>query len=105
MRVPNAVFGCTNATVVPRLPGRGSSSITRCPSALTRAERGGAVVDPVADVVQALTSRCEGLRYRRVVADRAEQLDVRVGHREQRLLDAVALDDLSVLDLASKVSR
>ena len=27
--VPNAVFGCTNATVVPRLPGRGASSITR----------------------------------------------------------------------------
>ena len=29
MRVPNAVFGCTNATVVPRLPGRGCSSMTR----------------------------------------------------------------------------
>ena len=26
--VPNAVFGCTNATVVPREPGRGCSSIT-----------------------------------------------------------------------------
>ena len=29
IRVPNAVFGCTNATVVPRLPGRGASSMTR----------------------------------------------------------------------------
>ena len=28
MRVPNAVFGWTNATVVPRLPGRGVASIT-----------------------------------------------------------------------------
>ncbi len=29
IRVPNAVFGCTKATVVPRDPGRGCSSITR----------------------------------------------------------------------------
>ena len=29
INVPNAPFGCTNATVVPRLPGRGASSITR----------------------------------------------------------------------------
>jgi hypothetical protein len=28
MSVPNAAFGCTNATVVPREPGRGCSSIT-----------------------------------------------------------------------------
>ena len=28
MSVPKAVFGCTNATVVPREPGRGSWSIT-----------------------------------------------------------------------------
>ena len=33
--VPNAVFGCTNATVVPRLPGRGCSSITRYPCCFT----------------------------------------------------------------------
>ena len=29
--VPNAVFGCRNATVVPRLPVRGCSSTTRAP--------------------------------------------------------------------------
>lgn len=33
--VPKAVFGWTNATVVPRLPGRGCSSITRCPLRFT----------------------------------------------------------------------
>ena len=37
MSVPNAVFGCTNATVVPRLPGRGCSSMTRWPLAFTAA--------------------------------------------------------------------
>lgn len=37
IRVPNAVFGWTNATVVPRLPGRGASSMTRCPPARTAA--------------------------------------------------------------------
>ena len=37
IRVPNADLGCKKATVVPRLPGRGTSSITRCPSARTRA--------------------------------------------------------------------
>src|SRR5947209_17609844 len=35
IRVPNAVFGCRNATVVPRLPVRGCSSTTRAPCALT----------------------------------------------------------------------
>ena len=47
----------------------------------------------------------EVLRHRRVVADRREQLHVGVGHLEQRLLDAVALDDLAVLDLARRTCR
>src|SRR3954447_2735887 len=34
--VPKAPLGCTKATVVPRLPGRGASSIRRPPSARTR---------------------------------------------------------------------
>jgi hypothetical protein len=34
MRVPKIAFGCTNATVVPREPGRGASSITRPPASL-----------------------------------------------------------------------
>src|SRR5439155_22427324 len=33
--VPNAAFGCTNATVVPRDPGRGASSITLPPASFT----------------------------------------------------------------------
>ena len=35
MSVPNAVFGCTKATVVPREPGRGASSMTRPPWSFT----------------------------------------------------------------------
>ena len=34
INVPNDVLGCTKATVVPRDPGRGSSSITRPPASL-----------------------------------------------------------------------
>src|SRR5205823_13337881 len=34
MSVPKLVFGCTNATVVPREPGRGAASRTRPPVAL-----------------------------------------------------------------------
>ena len=33
--VPKDVLGCTKATVVPRDPGRGASSITRPPASLT----------------------------------------------------------------------
>src|ERR1700686_4267897 len=35
MRVPKELFGCTKATIVPRDPGRGPSSITRAPLAFT----------------------------------------------------------------------
>ena len=35
MRVPKLVLGWTKATVVPREPGRGASSMTRPPWALT----------------------------------------------------------------------
>ncbi len=35
IRVPNAAFGWMKATVVPRLPGRGWSSITRPPASFT----------------------------------------------------------------------
>ena len=65
---------------------------------LHRRERRGAVVDAVADVVQALAPLLEVLGDRRVVAGRREQLDVALGHLQQRLLDAVALDDLAVVD-------
>ena len=101
IRVPNAVFGCTNATVVPRRPGPGLLVDHPVTVGLDGFERRGAVVDAVADVVQALTLVGEVLRHRRVVADRREQLDVGVGDLEERLLDAVLLDDLPVLDLAA----
>ena len=54
MRVPQIALGWTKATVVPRDPGRGASSITLWPCALTASSATRAVVDPVADVVQAL---------------------------------------------------
>ena len=99
--VPNAVFGCTNATVVPRDPGRGLLVDHAVAVGLHGFERRGAVVDAVADVVQALTLVGEVLGHRRVVADRREQLDVGVGDLEERLLDPVLLDDLPVLDLTA----
>ena len=102
MSVPNAPFGCTNATVVPRLPGRGASSITRPPWAFTLLERRAAVVDAVPDVVEPLALVGEVLRHRRVVTRRRQELHVGVGDLEQRLLDAVALDDLTVLDRAAE---
>src|SRR5262249_31406269 len=55
--------------------------------------------DAVADVVDALTLAVEELRDGRVVAYRHEELDVRVGHPQQGLFDAVALDALAVLDV------
>ena len=76
IRVPKAVLGCTKATVVPREPGRGASSMTRPPWSFTACRADGAVGDPVADVVQALALALEVLGHRRVVAGRREQLDV-----------------------------
>ena len=68
MSVPNAVFGWTNATVVPRDPGRGCSSITRWPLRFTASSAGRTVVDPVADVVQPFALVREVLGDGRVVA-------------------------------------
>src|SRR5262249_2256479 len=39
------------------------------------------------------------LRHRRIVTDRGEELDVGVGDLQQRLLHAVPLDDLAVIDV------
>ena len=99
--VPKAVFGCTNATVVPRDPGRGCFVDHAVAVLLHRVERGGDVVDAVADVVQPFALAREVLRHRRVVTYRREQLDVRVGDLQQRFFDAVLLDDLAVLDLTA----
>ena len=101
MSVPNAVFGWTNATVVPREPGPGLLVDDAVAFRLHRFERGRAVVDPVSDVMQPLTLVREVLGDRRVVAYRRQQLDVGVGHLEQRFLDAVLLDDLAVVDLTA----
>ena len=59
MRVPREPFGWTNATVVPRLPGRGSRSIGVAPASIIRANARGAVIHPIADVMQALAASLE----------------------------------------------
>src|SRR5262245_42197172 len=64
--------------------------------ALDPLQRGGAVLDPVGDVVDPVALLLEVLGDRRVVTHRREELDVRVGHAQQHLLDAVLLDDLPV---------
>ncbi len=70
IRVPNASLGCTKATVVPRLPGRGASSMTRWPAAFTgRAPRRSR--RPGSRRGGALRPLLEVLGDRRVVTDRA----------------------------------
>ena len=64
INVPNAVFGCTNATVVPRLPGPGCFVDHPVAVRLHRLERLRAVGDAVADVVDALALGREVLRDR-----------------------------------------
>src|ERR1700722_15706921 len=63
---------------------------------LHRLQRHAAVVDPVADVVQPLTLVGEVLGDGGRVVDRGEELDVGVGHFEERLLDSVGFDTLAV---------
>ena len=62
-------------------------------------ERRRAVGHPVTDVVEPLAPGLERLRHRRIGPGRRQQLDVGLGHLEEGLLDAVGLDDLTVLDL------
>ena len=88
-RTPSS--GCTNATVVPRLPGRGASSMTRCPCCLHRARaprrsrrrgsRRGGCPRPAS---RRYLATGESSRIGR------EELHVGVGDLQQRLLDAVA---------------
>lgn len=60
------------------------------------------VVDPVPDVMETLALVGEIFGDRRVIAGGREQLHVRVGNLQQRLLDTVALDDFPVLDLRAE---
>ncbi len=100
--MPKASLGCTKATVVPRLPGRGSFVDDTVAGRLHAGESLAAVSDPVADVVESFAALLQVLGDRRVVADRHEELHVRVGHLQQGLLDAVGLDDLAVTDVAAE---
>ena len=61
------------------------------PAAFTACERGGAVGDAVADVVQALAPLLEALATGESWRGRREELDVALGDLQQRLLDAVGV--------------
>ena len=61
-------------------------------------EHGGDVVDPEADVVDPLAPLVEERRQLGVVVGRGEELDVALGHLEQRHLDALVDQLLAVLD-------
>ncbi len=102
MRVPKLPFGCTKATVVPRLPGRGAWSIGGGAGGDHRGEGRGAVVDAVADVVEALAALLDRLGDRGVGAGGRGELDVGVGDLDEGLLDAVAVDDLAVVHLGAE---
>lgn len=60
---------------------------------------GGAIVDPVPDVVQSLTPAVKEPGDRGIRACRGEQLDVRVGDAYKGLFHAVAVDHFTVDDL------
>jgi len=53
-------------------------------------------------VVEAFASSRERFGHRGVLARRGEQLDVRIRHPEEGLLDAVGFHDLPVRDLAAE---
>ena len=102
MSVPKALRGCTKATVVPRDPGLGRSSISSAPAARMCSMAAAQSRDPVADVVDALAFALEEPRHGRGVGSRAEQLDERLGHAQKGLLDAVVLDHLPVGHLCTE---
>ncbi len=61
-----------------------------------------AVVDAVADVVEAFSSLFQEDRYRRIKSSRRGQLDKRTSDLQESLLDTVAVDDLAVVHLGSE---
>ena len=105
MSTPPVDFGCRNATRLPRMPVRGSSSISLRPAARTRSRAGVDVVGPVGHVMQARAVALDELADRRVRAERADQLDVAVADLEQQRLDALLLDGLAVLLAHAEAAR
>jgi hypothetical protein len=95
MSVPKLPLGWMNATVVPRLPGRGALSMAVAPAASMLSS---ATWQSVTDVVQAFATLLDGLRHRAVVSGGGEQLHVALGHLQQCLFDAVALDHFAMVD-------
>ena len=61
-------------------------------------QRRGTVIDPIADVMQPFAPSVEVLGNRRISACGPGELNVRIGHLQERLFHTVALDDLTMMD-------
>ena len=85
---PPVERGCRKATRLPRIPVRGSESISSMPA--SRSSRACVdVLNAVGDVVQAGPLALEELADGRVGGERAQQLDVAVADVEEHRLDAL----------------
>ena len=96
MSVPKAPLGCTKATVVPREPGRGASSMSAPPPARTES-------NALAQSSTRYPTWCRPSPRRsrkRATGEsgrgRTQQLDVGVGHGDEGLFHTVELDALAV---------
>ena len=96
MRVPNALRGCTKATVVPRgaATWRGVDQLSTRRSHLLH--RPGAVGGRGTQRGGSPLPSREELRHRGAFRRRAEQLDVGLCDFEQCLLDSIPLDALAM---------
>ena len=99
MSVPNDPLGCTNATVVPRDPGRGAVSIGVAPASTMAASAAAqsSTRYPTWWSPSPRFSRYLAIGESGRVAD--GELDVAVGDLDQRLLHPVGVDDLAMVDL------
>jgi len=61
-----------------------------------------AISHPISDVVESLAALVDRPGDRRVGSGRRGELDVAVGHLDQRLFDAVALDQLAMVHLGAE---
>ena len=99
---PCALDGWMNATSAPSAPGRGCSSISRTPRALSCASAARDVVDAQRDVVQPGPALLDVLRDRRIGRRRLEQLERRLADRDEMRAHALRRDLLGRLDLEAE---
>jgi len=83
-------------------PGAGRGIDRGCAGFDHLRQRRGAVVDPVADMVETLAPLLEVLGDRRIGPGGGGQLDVAVGDLDEGLLHAVGVDDLAMMHLSAE---